>query len=264
MAIAAGAAAAVVLGYMLMGRKKVKVPKKIRLEYFNLEGTADKCRIAFKVAGIPFEDVRFTFSDWAKLKEKYPQRVAPVLYIDDEPCMSQSYALARYVGRITGLYPEDPLEALQVDQVCDLECDERCELRTSILFPGNPGRYGHPTDLTPEQKKGVVAKMRANLVDEKAERGIHSYWRMYERMLQDNGTGWFVGSQMTIADLTVLGTVRWLQSAILDGIPADTMKGYPLLNAHYRRMMAHPVIKEHFETQGEKDTSQSKVMYAKK
>lgn len=49
--------------------------------------------------------------------------------------------------------------------------------------------------------------MRANLVDEKAERGIHSYWRMYERMLQDNGTGWFVGSVLQ----ALLLSSSWLE-----------------------------------------------------
>ena len=57
-----------------------------------------------------------------------PLAQVPVLSVG-ESRVTQSSAILRYVGRMTGLYPEDPLLAAQVDevdQVRQLPCEARC------------------------------------------------------------------------------------------------------------------------------------------
>lgn len=36
----------------------------IELKYFNIEGAAEKVRLAFVIGGIPFSDVRVPFDQW--------------------------------------------------------------------------------------------------------------------------------------------------------------------------------------------------------
>ena len=39
-----------------------------KLIYFNLRGKGETTRLAFTLAGIPFEDFRVSFEDWPALK----------------------------------------------------------------------------------------------------------------------------------------------------------------------------------------------------
>ena len=92
-----------------------------KLYYFDIHGGAgESIRNAFRVAKIPFEDVRVKHGDWPQLKgsDKCIFGQMPILEIDGQ-VFAQSMAILRYVGKITGLYPEDPIEALRVDEILD-------------------------------------------------------------------------------------------------------------------------------------------------
>ena len=65
---------------------------------------------------------------------------------------------------------------------------------------------------------------------------------MLEKRLAANGSGWFVGDSVTIADLRAHQLVAWLVSGLLDGIPANCMEGYPLLLAVHDKVEALPAI----------------------
>ena len=64
----------------------------------------------------------------------------------------------------------------------------------------------------------------------------------FEKILEANKTGWFVGDKPTIADLRVYQLELWITSGILDGIPADMINNYPLLAAHKAKVEAVPQV----------------------
>ena len=54
-----------------------------------------KVRLAFKIGGVEFEDVRVNFPDWAALKPKTPFGQLPFMNIDDAEPVAQSGAMLR-------------------------------------------------------------------------------------------------------------------------------------------------------------------------
>ena len=97
---------------------------KLKLTYFSGPGgRAEPARLALTIAGIEFEDERIDARDWiAKFKAGTPAGAVPVLEVEEDgvvTTVTQSSAILRYVGKLTGHYPEDPLTALKVRPVAD-------------------------------------------------------------------------------------------------------------------------------------------------
>ena len=94
-------------------------PKHIKLTYFDFHGgRGEPIRLALSIAGIPFEDERIAHASWAERKPRTRFGALPQLEVDGET-ISESNAIGRYVGRLAGLYPEDPWHAAQCDEICD-------------------------------------------------------------------------------------------------------------------------------------------------
>ena len=92
------------------------------MRYFNIEGPAEKSRLALRLGKIPFEDARVSLDDWRNgdVKATTPYGQLPVLEITDDGTttrtMAQSDAILRYCGRLAtragvGLYDDARAEA---------------------------------------------------------------------------------------------------------------------------------------------------------
>ncbi|TMW63431.1 hypothetical protein Poli38472_002372 [Pythium oligandrum] len=92
---------------------------QIKVTYFDTAGRTEFIRLAFAAGDVAFEDERVTFADFPALKPTLPLGQLPLLTVDGKVYL-QSMAIARYAGRLGGLYPSDPLEALQIDTI--IEC----------------------------------------------------------------------------------------------------------------------------------------------
>ena len=90
---------------------------KLKLTYFDFSGgRAEPARLALHIGGIPFEDKRFAFGDFAEVRKTTPLDQVPTLHVNDVQ-VTQSDAITRYAGKLAGLYPEDHLQALFCDEV---------------------------------------------------------------------------------------------------------------------------------------------------
>ena len=90
---------------------------KLKLTYFDVSGgRAEPARLALHIGGIPFEDKRFAFGDFAEVRKTTPLDQVPTLHVNDVQ-VTQSDAITRYAGKRAGLYPEDDLQALLCDEV---------------------------------------------------------------------------------------------------------------------------------------------------
>ena len=192
-----------------------------RLTYFDMAGgRGESLRIALHAAGIPFDDHRVPFAEFGEMRHRLRFGALPVLEIDDAP-VTQSNALARFIGRIAGLYPEDALQALW--------CDETMDAVEDAL---------HAIDATFGLEGEALKEARRKLVSGR----LTMYLRGLGELLARGGD-WFADERLTVADLKVLMLTRWLDSGKLDHVPTDLVERVaPALAEHRQRAEADPIV----------------------
>ena len=90
---------------------------KFELTYFDIDGgRGESVRLAFAIGDIPFVDDRFGFEHFPERRKQTPLGQVPVLKVDGE-VITQCNTMNRLVGKMAGLYPDDPLEAARCDEV---------------------------------------------------------------------------------------------------------------------------------------------------
>ena len=192
-----------------------------KLTYFDMDGgRAEPVRIAFHAAGVEFDDVRISFPEFAETRKNLRFNSLPVLEIDGTT-VTQSNAMARYVGKKAGLYPADDLQALY--------CDEALGAVEDLLHCIVP-TFG----LEGDELKAA----REKLVD-----GWLTVFLEGLNEMLDRGGDYFANSRLTVADLKVSGITRWLLSGQLDHVPTDLVERVaPKLIAHEHRVTNDPVV----------------------
>lgn len=196
----------------------------LRLRYFPFAGRAAPIRDAFNMGKVAFEDVRVPPEEFAQRRAagEFPFGGLPVLDIETtngRVCSAQSNAILRFAGRLSGLYPDDLLQALKVDEAMGLGEDINWHLEPS-LFEENT------------EKKLAMRKILA-------EETLPFLAGCFERLLVANGsTGFIVGKSLTVADLKLFWIVDWLTSGILDGIPTSLFDSFPTVLAWRKNISA--------------------------
>eukprot|EP01123_Difflugia_compressa_P006063 TRINITY_DN18206_c0_g1_i1.p1 TRINITY_DN18206_c0_g1~~TRINITY_DN18206_c0_g1_i1.p1 ORF type:complete len:201 (-),score=52.00 TRINITY_DN18206_c0_g1_i1:108-710(-) len=177
------------------------------LHYFDFAGRGEPIRVAFRLGGIPFTDRRIAFPEWPALKATFPLQTIPVLEFDGKK-LSNSNSILTFVGRLTGLVPDDAFLAAKVDEVLAV-----LEDIINSTFP--------PYRAAKDEDKPALA--------EKLTKVIAEYIKKLEALIVSNGGDWSVGDKITVADLKVWSIVNsciagipFPQPGVLDG--ADKLK----------------------------------------
>jgi len=199
----------------------------IRLIYFDLPfWRAEASRIALFLGSVPFDDMRTTSEEFEKLKAagKLPYGQLPILEVDGE-VIAQSVAIARFCGKQARLYPMDnDVNAARVDELLDTATQI-----TELLSPSL-----RETDL----------EQRAILRDELASQTLPTWLGFLEsRLISNRDSGYFVGPQLTIADLAIWRLLGWITGGHLDGIPTNLLDPCPTLHRHFRRIDRHDGVR---------------------
>mgnify|MGYP001179922998 CR=1 FL=1 len=199
----------------------------IRLIYFDMPfWRAEASRIALFLGGIPFDDVRTTGEEFEKLKTAgtLPYGQLPVLEVDGT-VIAQSVAIARFCGKQAGLYPMDnDVNAARVDELLDTATQI-----TELLSPS----FG-------ETDSGKRAAMR----DELASQTLPTWLGFLEsRLISNRESGYFVGPQLTIADLAIWRLLGWITGGHLDGIPTNLLDSHPKLDSHFQNIDGHDGVR---------------------
>ncbi|KAG2433101.1 hypothetical protein HYH02_012804 [Chlamydomonas schloesseri] len=204
-----------------------------KLFYFAFPGRAEVARLAFHIGNVDFEDVRIDGPSWPGQKSKFPFGQVPVLQLDDGRMLAQSGAIDRYVAKLTGLYPEDPVQAAFADQAVFLLQD----MWEALLTPS--------WSLPLEEK----VKARQEALAGKGGDKLKALDKLVEPVQQ---SGWLAGGeQLSFGDLEVFVTLTNLTSGMFEGIPKDLLKDYPALKAFRNRVAALPAIKAYYDKDGE-------------
>jgi len=185
--------------------------------YFNIPNTrSDPILFCLKQANIPYQDARFPRDEWPLHKPHTPFGHVPTMTIGDK-VYTQNNALLIYYGKQAKLYPVDPFEALQVDEILDAIED--------FIF----------TKISPSMRENDLEK-RNKLRLEVANNTGPVYFAQFEKVLERNSemrkeqTGFAVGKSLTIADLKIYYWMKSLRSGRLDPIPTTIVDSYPLMN----------------------------------
>jgi len=204
---------------------------KLQLSYFDVHGgRGEPIRLALSIGGIPFEDNRVRPQDWPALKPSTPFGGMPVLEVDGRS-ISQSNSILRFVGKLADLYPSDPLQALLCDEIMAAAEDISHKLAPS---------YGikDPDALEAARTALVEGPMTAYLTE-------------FQTRLEEAGGEWFAGGRLSVADLKVFVTVRYLRSGRLDHVPTDLVdRVAPQLIAHHDRVRQHPGVAKYYADHG--------------
>ena len=199
---------------------------RLKLTYFDFHGgRAEPARLALHIGGIAFEDHRFAYPEFAEVRKSTPLGQVPTLQVDGIQ-VTQCDAILRYVGKLAGLYPADPFQALLCDEV------------TYVVEETNV-KFGPTFRMTGDALK----EARTALVNDV----LPVYLGWLQNQLQAHGGEYFADNRLTIADLKVFVDMRGLNAGRLDHVPADIVEVLaPALNAHMRRIAQIPAVAQYY------------------
>jgi prostaglandin-H2 D-isomerase / glutathione transferase len=199
---------------------------KIKLTYFDIHGgRAEAARLALQVGNIAFEDRRFAFSEFAKVRESTPLNQVPTLRVNDLQ-VTQSGAITRYVGKLAGLYPENALQALLCDEVMDALEDVNIKIAATFGLTGD-----------------ALKTARLALVGGP----LPQYLQWLQQQLDSHGGVYFADNRLTIADLKVFVNTRALNLGNLDHVPTGLVEAVvPKLNAHMQLIASIPATAQYY------------------
>jgi len=206
----------------------------IKLYYFNIPfWRAEVSRLTLFIGSIPFEDIRLKEESYDEFKQtgKLPNsklppfRQLPVLEVNGE-LIAQTGAIARYCGKLTGLYPtNNDFDAAKIDQI--LEAAQDINYIVSISS----------REKNPEKKK-IVREILST-------KHLPKWFQFLENLIKENKESkWFVGKNITIADLAIWRLLGWLSSGMLDGVPKDILGPYENLKEMRKEIYQHPKVQE--------------------
>ncbi|KAJ8601728.1 hypothetical protein CTAYLR_003207 [Chrysophaeum taylorii] len=210
-----------------------------RLVYFDVEAAGEKVRLAFCLAGIPFEDKRVKFEEWETLKPKTKYGQLPILQVGDEE-LYQSTAMLKYVALAapeSGLYPlSDPVKCVRIDEMMGLIADFQNLWAPCFYVAMYPERLGHAGAVD----KAVIEKMRTAFV----ENEMPKFMDFFSKAI---GSSFVCGDTPTIADCVLFPQLRYFTRGVADFVPPTCLEPYPLITAYIDRVLSLEPIKKWYD-----------------
>jgi glutathione S-transferase len=223
----------------------------LKLRYFNIEGPAEKSRLALRLGKIPFEDSRVSFDDWRNgdVKATTPYGQLPVLEMTDDGTttrrMAQSDAILRYCGRLAtrrgvGLYDDARAEA--IDEALALVEEMWSTWYVCLLVGMDPRKIGHCVEENAEAFKGSAA--HEEVTKRMRERWMREEYPRYAGFIEARVAGgkFMCGDAVSIADCALVPLLRRFASGQLDHVPKDAVSSREELQAYYDRFHALPEV----------------------
>ena len=195
---------------------------KPRLMYFDMAASrGEECRLALRVAGVDFEDVRVKREEWPALKPKTPYGSMPVYEVPGHPPLAHSNAILALIGRQHGLHPADPFEAARHEAMMSHVEDLRATVGPSIRISDEA-----------EKKKAREALVTGFLP---------TWGAATEKNLGDGP--FFAGAKIHVVDFKLYMAVRWFAWGKVDHIPATIFASCTKLTRLFEAVGAHERVK---------------------
>jgi glutathione S-transferase len=219
---------------------------KLKLYYFDIKGKGEPIRLLCSYAGLELEDHRFATRDEFLAMREGTRLVfsqVPMVEVDGKDILVQTSAIMRYLGKLSGLYPSDPIQAAKVDAMMDQETDTF--LGTTVLTYGT--RFGINLSST------VKEKSYESISDEVLPR----HFRNIEKCLLASPTGWLAGTDepspadfMWYVKLSLMTEKKELSEKI------KTLEDFPKIKAFMEKFESLEPIQEYY-TSNDDDNQES-------
>ena len=206
---------------------------KIKFIYLNAPfWRAEIGRIALHLGNIDFEDTRISRDEFLRSRNTgklddgtvIPFRQIPCLNVDGQS-INQTGGISRFCGKMSGLYPiENAVDAALIDQVIDMATD-----LTVLLGPSGK-------EKNEEKKRSMREKLAQGALVQKIS--------FLEELLVGGKGDWFVGKNITIADLAIWRLMGWLTSGMIDYLPTNLIAPFPNLKRVCLNVEKHPKVIE--------------------
>jgi len=174
---------------------------KFSLLYFDFEGRASPIRNMCAIGNVPYDDQIVKAEDWPKIKPTLTYGQLPVVRVGDLT-INQSTDIIRYVSKLAGLYPKDPLEALQVDA-----------LITNMITIFNDTVF---KVFTSNLDKEVAIKMSREFLDKKTGR-VGTFLDKLDLQIGVGKSGYLFDFGLTGADLQLFQCICLMSMGIIVG-----------------------------------------------
>uniref|UniRef100_A0A914V039 glutathione transferase n=1 Tax=Plectus sambesii TaxID=2011161 RepID=A0A914V039_9BILA len=195
---------------------------KYRLLYFDDRGRGEPIRLLFHMSGETFEDVRIAHEDWPEFRSKTPLGQLPVLECDGKQLI-QTKAICRYLAKSFRLAGRNMADAAACDVVVDIVLDlyDQCE-HVIMTESDQRKKNEHWREVYAACGKETLGRLDAIL---------------------RRGTGYFVGNDITWADIVVFALV----SNIKDNFK-NMLQSHQQLLTFLSRMKDNSKIKSYYES----------------
>lgn len=178
--------------------------KSIKVIYFDITGRAEILRLLLNFVGKEFEDVRLARDKWPEIKPTTPFGQVPAMEVDGE-MFAQTNAMANYLAREFNLYGKTNRDALRIDTISNLTEDLIQAFAKSFR------------EQDPVKKEEILKEV-------KSETGPR-FLGYFEKLLKENGTGYFVGDSITLADLVLFDICTGFLKVTVE----DSIADFPLV-----------------------------------
>lgn len=212
---------------------------KLKLTYFDIQGAAEKVRLALVLQGIKFEDERINYAQWGEMKPTTKFGQLPILTIDGKHTVAQSDAMLRYVARLDSktLYPTEPLIQLKIEEVLGLVGDFAKAWMPAFYIAMRPEMFGYEKGFnTQEEGKALTQRLREDFVKDK----LPEFMKYFSNFIGKNK--FLCGDEVTIADCAFVPAIARFATGDIDFVPADTLAAYPAIVEYIARFMAIPKV----------------------
>ncbi|KAI3382096.1 hypothetical protein SNEBB_006370 [Seison nebaliae] len=203
---------------------------KYKLTYFDTRARAEPIRLLFVVAGKKFDDVRITTDQWKSMKKSTPQGMLPILEVQGKGTLLQSNAIARYLAKKFGFYGENEEDEYNIDKIMDTVND--------IV---NPFEAQNLPYLVLSQKDAPYTRQ---MVAQYHELVVKPGLQVLESLLTLNRDGkeYFVGNEISLADLYVFDKLQTLENVI-----PNTLENHNKLKKFVKRISKHTKLENYFK-----------------
>eukprot|EP00397_Hematodinium_sp_SG-2012_P029925 GEMP01031654.1.p1 GENE.GEMP01031654.1~~GEMP01031654.1.p1 ORF type:complete len:234 (+),score=47.59 GEMP01031654.1:100-801(+) len=163
-------------------------------------GIAQSVRMACHIGDVPYEDACVDAETWAKLRNPS----GPVMVCEGRR-VRHHQTILRFVGKLANMYPANPIDSLLVDDLLDKMREMRIKLAS-------------------QKVEGDVAERQRRVFDSGV---LHDFLAELEYRVTTNGTGYFCGDKLSIADLELCTLANWITRGTLEGIPPEILGEFP-------------------------------------
>ncbi|KDO18088.1 hypothetical protein SPRG_16542 [Saprolegnia parasitica CBS 223.65] len=193
----------------------------LKLTYFPIPGRAELIRLLLFIHDIPFKDERLTMEMFLRRKAEFPFEQMPTLTINGVE-YAQSHCLARYVGKLTGMYPSDALDALRVDEILAFE-DDIVKTTIAAVY----------------EKDAVRQKAMAT---ELSQTTLPKLFGLLEKRIAMTKGVFVLGETMTITDIALYALMATFKSSRLAFLDTTFIDKCAHLRAIHDAVRDHPKV----------------------